>query len=617
MALTPEQARVELERRRRARERTAAQQTVQGAAPLQEPATSPQGTPTAQEAMSTAGTGGASELEYQQLDLGSKTPEEARRLAQVSEYQRSQARGPITVGRAALPQSVNKIMRERGMGFNERADALIGKAAADIGHGIKQLTVGLDPQDVADVEAWRALSEGASMDEGEGVIGAGTVGDIAGAVGAFAVPVGAAEQGLVRAGQAVRALPKWASKVGAASAVGAGEAGLMPVLEGESRGQRMAVGAALPGVLSAVGQTARKVATHPFDLSRTGETLVEEGIQPTLGQAVETGGFRPFARLAKNIEENLEGILPGIAGGRQRAEQEVVNTIAKRAVPPGALAPDSVPGTSEYFKDVDTLFDNAYSDVLDTIPDRIDTTRIAESITRALESQGMMVNPSTKRSMGRVLYGILEPHAAAGMNPRNARKFQQRIRKQISKFASVENANENTAGAVEILSAINDDISDLFEEKLGRAGAAQLRAIDQAYANKMLIETAAGYRRTTEHIPVGNLDRALRARTGRGRRLRGEGLGQDIIEPAFQAMGGPKLPRWARALSGVGVAVGGYVAPGLAAVPLATTLIGSRRAGSEMLFGLGQRQQRIRRYMQDVVEPKIGTATALVTDRED
>lgn len=565
----------------------------QGAAPIQaDPAGTPTDAPTAQEAASTAGTAGPSELDSQ---------------------------FPVTIGKAGLPQSMNAVMRERGMDYNARADALIGKGIADIGHGIKQLTVGLDEGDVADVEAWRALSEGASMDEGQGFINAGTTGDIAGAVGAFAVPLGAAEQGLVKAGQAIKALPKWASKVGAAMGVGAAEGAAQPVLEGDflGRGQRAAIGAALPGALSGVAQTGRKLLTQPFERTRTAETLAEEGVQTTLGQGVETAGFRPFARLAKNIEENLEGILPGITAGRQRAEQEVVDALAKRAIPPGAPPTTQQVGTAEYFQEVDNIFDTAYKDVLGTIEGKIDTLPIAGVVDDAIESLGMMINPATKTQMSKSLNKILSDFGAVGMSPTAVRQFQSRIRKQLTKFSSMENATENTVGAVEILSAINEGISDILAQRLGQRGSATLKAIDEAYANKMLIETASGFKRRGTHIPITNLDRAVRQRTGRSRRIRGGGQGQDIIDPAFEAMGGTKAPRWVRALSGVGAGAAATFAPAVATPALGVAMAGSTRRGAKGLFGLYAPQQRMKRMLEEVVEPKIGTATSLLHDTED
>lgn len=521
---------------------------------------------------------------------------------------------PVTVGKAAMPESVNKVMEDRGMDYGSRADALIGKAVADIGHGIKQLTVGLDEGDEADVQAWRDLSAGASMGEGEGMVNAGTVGDVSGAVAAFALPLGAAEQA---AAKTMTALPKWASKVGAAMGVGGAEGFAQPVLEGDSRAVNTAVGAALPGALSVAGQTGRKVLTQPFKQSKASQTLYdEEGVMTTLGQGVDDSGFAPFAKLAKNVEENLEGLLPGVHGGRQRAQQEVVDALAKRAVPAGSPPTTHAPGSQEYFIESDKIFDDAYKEILDGM-ERVDVMQMAVAVRQALENNGMMVNPGTKRSMEKTLYGILEPHAAAGMTGANARAFQSRIRKQLSKLASAENANENTIGGVEILTSINDSLSDIFEAKLGTEAAQALRQVDDAYANKMLIETASGFTRGGEDIAAKHLDRAVRQRTGRGRRVRGRGQGQDIVDPAMETMGGSKAPLWRRALSGAGATIGATAAPAIAAIPLTTAAVGSTRRGARAMFGLYEPQRQMKKAMEEIVEPKIGTATALIHSNED
>jgi len=525
-------------------------------------------------------------------------------------------RGPITVGRAALPQSVNAVMRERGMDYGARADALIGKGVADIGHGIKQLTTGLSPQDERDVEAWRALREGAGMDEGEGFLNAGTVGDISGNIGALAVPLGAAEQALIKAGSA---LPRWMAKVGAATTVGGAEGFAQPVLEDDymGRGANTMVGAALPMALSTGVQAGRKMLTGMFERNEAAEILAEEGVQTTLGQGVETSGLRPFAKLVKNIEENLQDILPGLKGGRERAEDEVAAALARRAIPPGYEPPVSQPGTDTYFKEMDTMFNDAYDEAIGAIKGKYTYDDIDIGVLDAFANKGPMVDKGVRGNFEKKIYDLLEDYQTRGMTPQQLKEFQNHIRSEIRELSQRETLSDNAKGVKEIYSQIDTHLNGLFESRLDAAGAAALRDTNKAYGAKMLLEDARGFQRARDEpeIPVRNLERAVRKRTSQRNRIRGYGGGQDIVDPAFQVMGPGQDPRWFRALGGVGLGAGSMVyAPLMATPALVTSMAGSRRKGARALFGLNPMQERAKQIMDSIVEPKIGTATATLLD---
>jgi hypothetical protein len=504
--------------------------------------------------------------------------------------------------------------------YNERMDVMLGKGVMDIGSGLKQLTVGLSPRDEAEVEARRAMSAGAGMGAGEGdFINAGTAGDIVGNVGALAVPLGAAEAMVTKAASA---LPRWMSKAGAAGVVGGAEGGAQPVLEGDymSREANVALGAALPMAISTGVQAGRKALTGMFERNEAAEILADEGVQTTLGQGVETSGFRPFAKLVKNIEENLQDILPGLKGGRERAENEVAEALAKRAIPPGFDTPSSQPGTDTYFKEMDTIFDSAYDDALKGIKGKYKYDDIEIGVLDSLANKGPMVDKAVKGNYEKRIYDLLDDYQASGMTARQLKDFQNKVRSEIRELSQRESLSDNAKGMKEIYGQIDTHINGLFESRLDAAGAKALRDTNKAYGAKMLLEDARGFQRARDEpeIPVRNLEKAVRKRTSQRNRIRGYGGGQDIIDPAFQTMGPGQDPRWFRALGGVGLGAGGLAyAPLMAGPALVTSMAGSRRAGARALFGLNPMQERAKQIMETVVEPKIGTATALLHDTED
>jgi hypothetical protein len=150
--------------------------------------------------------------------------------------------------------------------------------------------------------------------------GYGLAGNVAGNVGMMALPAGAAVKG-------IQALPKAQAltRALAVPAVAGAEAGLLtPVLEDESRLKNAATGAVLSKALQAGGRVLSGMVT-PSDVGRK---LMDQGIQPTVGQ-----GSKGFVGGAMEQLENIAAALPFGMGafikkGSQRTSEEATAAAA-------------------------------------------------------------------------------------------------------------------------------------------------------------------------------------------------------------------------------------------------------------------------------------------------
>lgn len=231
-----------------------------------------------------------------------------------------------------------------------------GKAVADIGLGVRQLTGNATQEEVDDTKT----RDKALMDTG-----AGMAGNIAGNVGLAVTPgLGAAGLGRVAAMPALRAAGKFAlsapSTLGGAATqatLGATQAGLQPVATGENRVGNMALGAAggafIPllgmgartanaviepmyqsGRESIMGRTLRRVADG--DINRVIQNLrgareIVPGSLPTAGQAADNAGIAALERSAFAVEPAVS-----VPVAERLAEQNEARIAALKAVAPGA-----------------------------------------------------------------------------------------------------------------------------------------------------------------------------------------------------------------------------------------------------------------------------------------
>jgi hypothetical protein len=485
--------------------------------------------------------------------------------------------------------------------------------------GAKQITgLGDQAENEQSIRDWRNLARGASMGEGRGFINAGTMGRIASDLGTLALPMGAAEQAAGKV--AARVLPQSVAKTTAASGVGATEMAAQPVLGDESRLTNAAIGAVLPGAMSATTQAGRRATTGMFDTSAPAARLeMDSGITPTLGQSIE-GGIP--AKIIKNIEDYTEGIIPGVAGGRKRARQELFDAIGMDASPKNltSIGNEHRVGSPEYFNTLRDQFDDAYGKLLNDV--ELEAPGIISLIDEALESAGTEFDaPLRARLRKSLLEGI--PEEGVGMvTGRQLKKLMSDASEGVSKATLGGDAGKNRS-AIAMYNSVRDNLADLLERRAGPEKSAALRQLDAAYAERQVLEETAGnvFQTTPGELTAEALAATVRSRSTPSMMANQTGTASQLSADATNVMRPARESMWVRTLGGLGLGAGVYSSPALTAavaLPLAgITGVGSTKMGSKFFRGQLGNQQAIAKTMREIVEPKIGTATVLLTDYEE
>jgi hypothetical protein len=514
---------------------------------------------------------------------------------------------------------MNELMEERGMDYGDRADAMLGSGPMALYQGVKQiLGVGDQEQNERDIRDWRSLSRGASMGEGQGLINAGTMGRIASDLGTLALPMGAAEQ---VAGKVLgKALPRSAAKVAAASGVAATEMAAQPVLPGESRLTNALMGAGLGGGLSTAVQAGRRATTGMFDTSAPASRLeMDSDITPTLGQAIE-GGIP--AKIIKNIEDYTEGIIPGVAGGRKRARQELFDAIGADASPKNltSIGNEHRVGSPEYFNTLRDQFDDAYGQLLNDV--EIEAPGIINLIDEALEAAGTEFDAPLRARLRRSLLEGIPEEGVAMVTGRQLKKIMSEAADGVSKATLGGDAGKNRS-AIAMYNAVRDSLADLLEKRAGPERVRSLRQLDTAYAERQVLEETAGnvFQTTPGELTAEALAATVASRSTPSMMANQTGTASQLSADATNVMRPARESMWVRTLGGLGLGAGVYTSPGVTAavaLPLAgITGVGSTKMGSKFFRGQLGNQQAIAKTMRDIVEPKIGTASVLLTDYEE
>lgn len=190
--------------------------------------------------------------------------------------------------------------------------------------GIKDVFTDLSPEEQRTAAANRQFLEEDT---------AGKVGGFAADVASFALPGGVVAKGLTKG---LTMLPRAARAATALGANAAVDAGLSAAYSTEDKGE-----GALSGALGSVGgqllgRALARTAGGVVRPSAQAQKLMAEGVQPTIGQGADQGSM--FGRRVAKLEEAAQSLpVMGdvITNARGRAQRELVQAAANRAVPPG------------------------------------------------------------------------------------------------------------------------------------------------------------------------------------------------------------------------------------------------------------------------------------------
>lgn len=440
------------------------------------------------------------------LDLGMKTPEEAAAIAQ------SRPPGPIDVGMRALPQSMAKVME--GMDYNERVDATIGKPVVDMGQAIMQAVQGgeLSPEQQADVQAWRALSQGASSGEGEGILNAGTVGELVGGIGGGAAMAPLAGPAIGMTGGKVLPMALTRSPTAAGVAGGAAGGAAQPVLDGESATRNAALGALTGGALPA---TMARVA-RPIPVRPDAATLIDKGVVPTIGTGMSLGGV---GRFLESIENMASSIMPG---ARESARAQATQVMGNRATPPGGTTPDFT-DSQKAFQELRGQYDDAYQAVHSQMQP-VDSRWLQQAVAGVTDSLEGRVPRSYRNSIKREIEDVLA-EADGPVTGERLAKLMTLTKDKVR--AAGKSQSPGADSALTAWNSVKDTLEQVQKELLPEEAFSQLQQVNKAYSQMRTMQDAT---KTIDGLSPETVAAATRKDMSSPAYSRGQGNFRDITD---------------------------------------------------------------------------------------
>ena len=434
-----------------------------------------------------------------------------------AEIQRVQAQGE-----AEQPSAIDaEVASMRQGGALARGLRGAGASLQNAAYGIKDIFTDLSPEERQTVDVNKQFLEEDT---------AGKVGGFAADVASFAIPGGAATKGLTmlpRIGRVIAANPL---KTAVAT-----DAALSAAYSTEDKGE-----AALAGALgSAAGQGivrgAGRLLGGVVRPSAEARTLMQKGIQPTIGQGADQGTMS--GRLIRRGEEIAESVpIAGtfVSRARQRAADELGETAMQRAVPSGGAA---VGGPSrESFQALRSQFDKAYKvlDPLTFTPDK----QFSQDLLAIINDPD---NFASRSQINRVLAFVNKnfdkkfqssEQDTAFISGKALKEFESKIGKRIRDLA--RSMNPEDAAERRILTQVDEALTQYRNRQLPPSIAQDLRETDRAYANYKRLLRAGSYVGADEGaFTPAMLTRSVKAMARNpDQYARGQALMQDLTDPA-------------------------------------------------------------------------------------
>lgn len=494
---------------------------------------------------------------------------------------------PAKIGQAGFADALKSELA--GRSGLEKTLGGVGAFMDDAAYRAKQLTGGdLTPEETARIEQNRELTKQS---------GHALAGNILGNVAATAVPGAALFSGATRLAGAVlpTAASYLASTLGGAAS-GATQAALtQPVLEGESTGKNMGIGA----IGGAVGDTVVRGLSRvvqPIIQSAPVQALLGQGVVPTPGQAA--GANSIWGR----VEQKLQSIpLIGdiIRTGRDRAGNEFNAAALARATPAGSAAPQGVGRAA--IAEADTTLSNGYNQVLGQIGSLRVAPQFNTQVATILHDPDLALSGPMQQRLTEIVNQQITNRVAPGtaMSAEVAKRADANLGMLARGYAGSQDGDQR------MLSRAIREVQTVWRDNI-RANAtpeqaATLDELNRAFANFVRVERAAASTGAREGVfSPAQLQSAVRATDTSARHgnfAQGRALMQDLTD-AGQATLSQTVPNSGtvdRAL--IAAAMGGGAAganeyfggPGylsaLALSPLLYSRAGSRYAVGDLIPG--------------------------------
>lgn len=349
-----------------------------------------------------------------------------------------------------------------------------------------------------------------------------------------------------------------------------------------------------------------RLLAKPFSPSQQAQTLMSEGIQPSVGQGIRQDMLGSVISKAEEASQSIPIIGSMATRARRRAMDELNQVALNRAMPSGRKLPDDVP-----VRDALNIIRDETSQGYDRIFGENVFNMSAKDIRglqAALEDKRIL---APKEARDEVLGQITQLMTLGRTGERgfkgDAVKFvQSQLRNNARAYTKSQTPKDREIG--KLYQQADRQLSKWIRSNLDDEGKKRIRDLDRAYANYIRVERAASMLGAEEgRFTPAQLQNAVKATAGgvRGSQFaRGSALMQDLSEPGKTALGGKlpesgTTPRLLNALALGGVAGGSYLTPAMwpiaAALPLAAG--GATRPAQKFMLGGYPGQDAFSRFL--------------------
>jgi hypothetical protein len=422
--------------------------------------------------------------------------------------------------------------------------------------------------------------------------GWGTGGRILGEM-AVTAPIGVGAGAL-----AGRALPGALRGIGALATEGAVEGAILGG-PGE-RGTGAALGAGFGGGLGLAGAAGGKM-IRGMRVDPKSQRLLDMGVDLTPGQMKRRGGMAA-------IEQSAPGrYSPGTLAARESAEDQVLEVMARRAVPPG-MDPERLAGREmkDLARELRVGFKKAYESIPDSYVSRMapgGKGTIDDAVTRMVSSApGLQGTQEAMKEASWIANQFRKLNRGPSVGVHDLMKMRSRVRARMANYYK----DAKTMDQAEALKDVVQILTDKINSGLDDASRAILRQTDAKYPAYKVIEDVAWKMKDGAPTPNRIATAVQQSAGSKGLYAEGGGVMRDISEAATHAFGTHIQPtgmaNYLPAVTGLGgmAMTGGYggALAGMALPSTIASLGAGTRTGRQMFRGQGPGQKALRNALE-------------------
>lgn len=325
------------------------------------------------------------------------------------------------------------------------------------------------------------------------------------------------------------------ARIAAAGGAGALFGGLQPVTEGDyasNKLQQMALGAAVSGGLSGVGNSLARLVSPKASTNPQVQRLLDEGVTPTPGQIM--GGA---ARTAEDRAMSVPIVGDAIRSARKRGIEELNRAALNRAMAPLGGKVNNI--GREGMREVGDAISSAYDDLLPKLSFRADGQFSREL--GQLQQMAQSMPPGQAQQFENIVRSQVASRMTqqGGATGQAYKEIESEIGRLARSYLSSANAGERQLGTA--LAELQNSLRSALS-RANPGSAKELAKINEAYANFVRLQRAAGMVGADDGIfTPAQLSSAVRASDKsmrKGKYARGEALMQDLSDAGRSVMSG-------------------------------------------------------------------------------